>query len=248
MQRIVRAVWLKNLLTLYPELMEATYDLFDWHRIFIGDVPGSFYIEVIIRTVIIYTILIFAIRLMGKRMALQLNVSEMAAMVTLAAAIGIPIQAPDKGILPAVVIAFVVVVTERILSQKAFNNSKVEKVIDGDITVLIENSVLKVETLQQSGMSRLLIFEQVRAHGFHHLGQVKRMYLESSGAFSIVKDETEKPGLSVIPTDDQEYWQEDEKQQQIYVCGNCGAAPGSPELDHLVCSVCNKGDWETAVL
>jgi hypothetical protein len=26
-----------------------------------------------------------------------------------------------------------------------------------------------------------------------------------------------------------------------------GAAPGSPELDHLLCSVCNQGDWETAV-
>jgi uncharacterized membrane protein YcaP (DUF421 family) len=95
------------------------YTLLDWHGLLIGDVPSAFFIEVIIRTVIIYILLITSIRLMGKRMALQLNATEMTAMVALAAAIGVPLQAPDRGIIPAVIIALVVVIAERSLSLLA---------------------------------------------------------------------------------------------------------------------------------
>jgi uncharacterized membrane protein YcaP (DUF421 family) len=93
------------------------FKLTDVHRILIGDVPPAFFIEVIIRTVVIYFLLILSIRLIGKRMALQLNVTELTAMVALAAAIGVPIQAPDRGILPAAVIAVVVVLSERLITR-----------------------------------------------------------------------------------------------------------------------------------
>lgn len=224
---------------------KVDYTSFDWHRIFIGEVPGTFFIEVIIRTVIIYFILITAIRLMGKRMALQLNVTEMTAMVTLAAAIGVPMQAPDKGVLPAVVIALVVVFCERILSKWARDHQQFEKIIHGDINVLIEDAVINFECLQHVGMSKELVMEQVRAHGLDHLGKVKRMYMESSGAFSIVKEEEGRPGLSVIPADDANYWQEQEF-SLVRVCGNCGnLKQGQPE--ESACPACHRQEWVQAV-
>ncbi|MET1055474.1 MAG: YetF domain-containing protein, partial [Pedobacter sp.] len=214
---------------------------------FIGEVPGSFYIEVMIRTVIIYFILILAIRLMGKRMALQLNVTEMAAMVTLAAAIGVPIQAPDKGILPAVVIALVVVLCERILSKRAMMSEKFEEIIHGDIYVLVQDSVINMDCLGASGMSKALIFEQVRAHGINHLGHVKRLYMESSGAFSLVIDTDVKPGLSVMPEHDLDYWLSNDWLSNQYVCANCGNG-GHPEINpELKCSVCQHTVWVQAV-
>jgi hypothetical protein len=39
--------------------------LSDWSRILIGEVPGSFYLEAIIRVVFIYLLLLVAMRLMG---------------------------------------------------------------------------------------------------------------------------------------------------------------------------------------
>ena len=70
--------------------------LADWQRIFVGQVPGSFYLEVILRTAVVYAILQISMRLMGKRMASQLSRTEMVAMVAMAASIGIPIMAPDR--------------------------------------------------------------------------------------------------------------------------------------------------------
>src|SRR4051812_44835391 len=91
----------------------------DWQRIFLGDVPGGFYPEVVLRIAVIYLILMVSMRLMGKRMASQLSRNEMVAMVSLAAAIGIPLQAPDRGILPAFIIAFVVIIIQQIVAWLA---------------------------------------------------------------------------------------------------------------------------------
>ena len=94
----------------------------DWSRILFGEVPASFFLEVLIRAVIFYILLLVSMRLLGKRMSSQLSRNELAALVSLAAAIGVPIMAPDRGILPGFVIALVVVFVGRTISRLAFNN------------------------------------------------------------------------------------------------------------------------------
>lgn len=228
------------------------FKLTDIHRILIGDVPGSFFIEVILRTIIIYVLLILAIRLMGKRMALQLNVTEMTAMVALAAAIGVPIQAPDRGILPAAVIAIVVVLAERIITRITFRNQSAETLFHGDMNVLIEDSVINYGCLKYVSMSKSLVLQQLRAQGIDHLGEVKRLYMESSGAFSLVKNEEPVPGLSVIPDSDQDYWDPAERCPDIFVCSNCGNrseedSSGSSTRPQNKCDRCGSSTWEQAV-
>ncbi|MDB5021638.1 MAG: hypothetical protein JWQ28_2765 [Pedobacter sp.] len=229
-------------------MVKEKYSLGDLHRILIGDVPAVFFIEVIIRTVLIYIILIVSIRLMGKRMALQLNVTEMTAMVALAAAIGVPIQAPDRGILPAAVIAIVVVISERVITRIIMNNKKAETRFQGDMNVLVEESALNFTCIKDVGMSRSLVLQQLRARGIDHLGKVKRLYMETSGAFSIVEQKEIKPGLSVIPEHDQDYWKDVNRREDVCVCSNCGLRRDTPAKNDLECENCGKNQWEPAVL
>jgi uncharacterized membrane protein YcaP (DUF421 family) len=229
-------------------MVKEKYNLGDLHRILMGDVPAAFFIEVIIRTVLIYIILIVAIRLMGKRMALQLNVTEMTAMVALAAAIGVPIQAPDRGILPAAVIAAVVVISERVITRIIMNNKKNETKFQGDMNVLVEDSALNFTCIKDVGMSRSLVLQQLRAHGIDHLGKVKRLYMETSGAFSIIEQKEIKPGLSVIPVHDENYWRDVNRRGDVCVCSNCGLRRDTPAKDDHECDNCGENHWETAVL
>lgn len=228
------------------------FKLTDIHRILIGDVPAAFFIEVIIRTILIYFLLILAIRLMGKRMALQLNVTELTAMVALAAAIGVPMQAPDRGILPAAVIAVVVVLAERGITRFTLRNQTAETVFHGDMNVLIEDSVINYDCLKNVSLSKSLVLQQLRSQGIDHLGEVKRLYMESSGAFSLVKNVETRPGLSVIPEGDEDYWEPHETCTGLYVCGNCGNQDAEnrtsntqiPEKD---CERCGTNSWKEAV-
>src|SRR5687767_14213450 len=103
-------------------MKEEQIQLNDWKRMFLGEVPPEFLIEVIIRMAFLYLLLIFAMRLLGHRMASQLSRNELAALVSLAAAIGVPILAPDRGLLPALVIALVVVAISRLLAWGSYKN------------------------------------------------------------------------------------------------------------------------------
>jgi uncharacterized membrane protein YcaP (DUF421 family) len=53
------------------------------HRLLLGDYPWWFLLEVLLRSWLIYIVLFITMRLMGKRMAAQLSISELAVMITL---------------------------------------------------------------------------------------------------------------------------------------------------------------------
>ena len=224
----------------------ATYQPDDFHRIFLGEVPPVFFIEVIIRTILVFIILIAAIRLMGKRMALQLTANEMVAMVALAAAIGIPLQAPDRGILPAVVIALIVVAVQRLIAKYMVKNQVFEKVSQGDLAILIEDGIINHAAIRHSAVTPERLFEQVRGHGIAQLGQVKRLYLETSGAFTLLENENPPAGLSVIPDYDDNYWEETEFDTERYACKNCGYTEIQLPVSAL-CAHCGKQEWTRAV-
>lgn len=61
-------------------------------RILIGDGPWAFLLEVVVRAALVYVLLLVAMRMMGKRVAAQLSITELAVILMLGAAIGVPIQ------------------------------------------------------------------------------------------------------------------------------------------------------------
>src|SRR4051812_47264131 len=105
--------------------MEQNFKPFDLSRLLIGENPGWFLLEVVLRICIIYLILLIAMRLLGKRVAAQMSVSELAVIVTLGAAVGVPMQVPDRGMLPAVLILAVAICFQRGLSYWGFRNPQV---------------------------------------------------------------------------------------------------------------------------
>src|SRR4051812_42178617 len=92
---------------------EQQIRILDVKRWLIGETPWTFLIEVAVRGVTIYVFLLLAIRLMGKRVAGQLSLSELAIMVTLGAAIGVPMETPQNGLLPGLVILLIAVFYQR---------------------------------------------------------------------------------------------------------------------------------------
>jgi uncharacterized membrane protein YcaP (DUF421 family) len=219
----------------------------DWQRILVGEVPVSFFIELVIRAAFIYLILMVSMRVMGKHMYSQLSRNELATLVSLAAAVGVPLMAPDRGILPAAVIAFVLVAAERAVSAWAAKNPRFEKILQGKGATLISNGVIDVDKLGRVGLSREQLFAQLRSSGILQLGTVKRIYMEANGAFTLVKSEQPVAGLSIIPIVDQALESEMTVQNDLKICSYCGQpAPGSAN-EQTVCPVCHKKNWQCAV-
>jgi uncharacterized membrane protein YcaP (DUF421 family) len=228
------------------DMKKEDIHLFDWQRILMGEVPGSFYIEIIIRAAFVYLLLVVSLRFMGRRMASQLSRNEMAAMVSMAAAIGVPILDASRGLLPAVMIAIVVVCSQRIVSYWAAKNQTFEGISQDISVTLVEDAVLQLPEMKGSGISRELLFAQLRSNGLTHLGYVKRLYMEANGSFTLITEPAPKPGLSLIPEWDSDFLSELEKATDQCVCNHCGNRQPETDADQP-CSRCNHQEWVQAL-
>ncbi|TLV01496.1 YetF domain-containing protein [Dyadobacter luticola] len=219
----------------------------DWQRVFLGDVPGGFYFEVIFRIAVIYVILMVSMRLMGKRMASQVSRNEMIALVSLAAAIGVPLQAPDRGILAAVIIAAVVILMQQCIARLSIINQRTESLTQGDLTVLINDGQLDLSQMKLSGITREKAFAQLRSRGTRHLGEVKRLYFEAGGSFSFVPNEPAVPGLLILPDNDEAFASQVCKVTEQKICKKCGSS-FNVEQDDSKCPHCGAKESTFAVL
>jgi uncharacterized membrane protein YcaP (DUF421 family) len=217
----------------------------DLQRIFIGEANVDFYIEVIIRSIVIYLLLIVSMRLLGQRMASQLSRIEMAAMVSLAAAIGVPLQTPERGLLPAVIIAIVVVCVARIISYYSSRNQKFEELSQDDLDILVENSVLNIPLMKKTRITRERLFAQLRSEGITNLGAVRRLYFEANGTFSLIKNTHPKPGLCILPDWDSDFIEELEMREELF-CLNCGNQK-NPGREEEECPKCGDSVWKNGV-
>lgn len=215
-------------------------------RTFVGEVPAEFYVEVIIRTLFIYVLLIAAMRFMGRRMAAQLSRNEMLSLMVLAAAIGVPLQSPDRGLLPALLIAVVVVLIGRLLSALFVSNQRLEKKFQGNIDALVEDGVMKLDVMKEVRITIDRLCAHVRSEGVTHLGEVKRLYIEANGSFTLVREPHPQPGLSVLPAWDKDFLSEQETSDSVLVCSNCGGKRDIKQPDRL-CTNCGNTRWKKAV-
>ncbi len=220
--------------------------LSDLYRIFIGNVPGIYFIELLLRCLICYTILVVGIRLMGKRMAAQISRNELSSMVLMAAAIGIPVASPDRGIVPGIIIAAVIVLGERLISKRISTNDKLESQLIGDLRPIVKDGYLVIENMSSNRISRDRIFAELRTGGLKHLGKVKRFYFEADGSFTLIEDEQKKEGLSILPDFDKDMLQE-QKQSDTYVCLICGMEKPDQTKPETKCPNCGNTYFAKAI-
>ncbi len=221
--------------------------LWDWQRILIGEAPVEFMLEVFIRTFIIYLLLLIAVRILGKRMSANITTFEMAVMLTLGAVVSVPMQAPDRGLLQGIVILVCVIALHRGLALLTFKSKKLEVLTQGDVSLLVKNGIIDVKELKRSAMSHEQLFAQIRNKNLRHLGQVKRVYLEACGIFSIYESSNPRPGLSILPAKDEKIARAQLKTHSYAACKNCGNITEGLVKEVGKCDNCGAKDWDRAV-
>lgn len=222
--------------------------LSDWMRILFGNVPVSFMFEVFIRTLIMYLLLLFIMRFLGKRMAGQISVTELSVMLLLGAIVSAPMQLPDRGILQGLWLLLIILFLQRGLSWWGTKNVKAEKLTYGEATLLVKDGVLDVNAMMGTRISRPELFRELRSKNIYQLGKVKRVYMEASGSMSIYQSDKEKPGLTILPSSDKDIQQlNKEAGNNLKACCCCGNTQTLTDT-RLPCDCCHSTDWSNAVL
>ena len=226
--------------------------LSDIQRILFGQAPPAFLLEVFIRTLVIYLVLLFIVRWLGKRMSGQLTMMEMAVMLTLGAIVSVPMQMPDRGLLQGVLLLFLILLFQRGITLLGVLNSKFENITEGTSSLLVKNGVLQLEGLEESRISRQQLFAELRQQQIFNLGMVDRIYLEACGLFSVFKAPNARPGLPLYPPNDAGIFETSgpaniplPKQADALVCVSCGWVKTASQ--NSACDNCRHDDFIKAV-
>jgi len=163
-------------------------ELWDWHRILVGDAPNFYLVEVIFRTALIYLALLITLNLMGKRMGGQLTLTEMAVMVTLGALVAVPMQIYDRGLLMGITALVVALLFQRGFNYAGVKNENFEHISQGQLSLLVKDGVFEQEQMKKARISQTQIMSVLRAEKIYNLNQVRRLYLEACGIFSIYEN------------------------------------------------------------
>lgn len=217
---------------------------FDLHRLAMGQVPTQYLLEILLRITFLYVLLVTAMRIMGRRVASGMTRNELLAIASLAGAIGPAVQAPERGLLPPVIVVAMVVAFQRVLARLTRRSGKVETLLQGKIATLVSDGRMDVGVAKRNGISPDLLLAQVRVRGARHLGEVERLYLEEDGTFTLLRHSGERAGLSVIPSWDEDLLKQ-QKRSPDKACSSCGAtfADGARP-----CTYCGAREFVQAVL
>lgn len=200
----------------------------DLKRILIGNAPPEFLLEVLIRTLLIYLLVLVVVRLLGKRMSGQLTLIEMALLIMLGGIIGSPIQIPDRGILTGFIILLTALILQRTINRLAFRHPRIEYLTQGAANILVKDGMLQLEEMRKERISVQQLFASLRDQEIRHLGEVKRVYLEACGIFSVFRSTSPVPGLAIFPPGDEALAKVYRHEEYALVaCQNCGCVSAS---------------------
>ncbi|MFK7602555.1 DUF421 domain-containing protein [Deinococcus sp. SM5_A1] len=224
---------------------------FDWQRIWLGDAPPLFLLEIVFRTAVIFLWLLFLLRLTGKRGLAQLSALELVIVIALGSAAGDPLFYPEVPLLHAMLALALVVAFQRVLARLVVRSEVVESFMEGQPVELVRDGVFNIRVLEGTNLSREDLFEKLRAQGTMQLGEVRRAYFEQDGNLTVFShDRNPPPGLPVVPPWDLEkpvVLSPDEPQQGRVACLDCGRVEQvSGLLDACACG--GKNGWTVAVV
>lgn len=213
--------------------------LSDWYRILFGEAPVAFLIEVFFRTLIVFVLLLICLRLMGKRMAGKITITEMAVMLTIGAIISVPMQIPERGILVGITALACAVLFQRGYTWLAFKSRVVEKGTQGGMDIMVEDGLILLDKLKTNRVSVNQLVSNIRMKGVYNLGSLDRVYMEAGGSFTMYKAEQPKPGLALLPANEnasdfvsvKEGWQS---------CAICGF---TRPVEKTECPNCHHDKW-----
>lgn len=182
--------------------MEDPVIPFDLARMFLGEHPPLFYLEILFRTVVIYGYTLALIRWIGGRSVAQLSMMDMLLVIALGSAVGDATFYPDVPLLQAMLAITVIVALNKALDALAARFKRANQLIDGRPITVVRNGCISVPGRQASDLSMEEVRSLLRRRGVANLGQVEMAFVEEGGGMSVFGRRKPLPGLSLLPPDD----------------------------------------------
>jgi uncharacterized membrane protein YcaP (DUF421 family) len=152
-------------------------------------------LEKMLRPAIVYAFLVVGLRLAGKRELAQLNPFDLVVLLTLSNTVQNAIIGDDTSVTGGIIGAATLLVINYFVVRLLYGHQKIEKIVEGDEDVLVENGQVKTERLKDELITLAELEVAAHRQGFASLRDVERAVLEPGGAVSFIGKEPTKETL-----------------------------------------------------
>ena len=154
---------------------------------------------VCIRTFILYVVVLFALRVMGKSELSKMSTFQMVVLFMIAELASIPIDSPSSSLINGAVAIFTLLFLPVLLSYVSIKNEKFKNFINGRPSIIIDKGMLNVKEMERLRITINDLFEQLRIGNCPSITDVEYAVMESNGQLSIIaKTDQEKLPLVVV--------------------------------------------------
>lgn len=148
----------------------------------------------IIRTLILYLLVVAAMRIMGKRQIGEMQPSELVIAIMISDLASVPMQAIDIPLLAGAVPVLTLLVWEVLMSYVSLKSKRMRRYISGEPSIVVYNGHINENELKRLRFNLNDLMEQLRIAGCPDISNVAAAVLETNGQLSVIEKKQENEG------------------------------------------------------
>jgi uncharacterized membrane protein YcaP (DUF421 family) len=154
-----------------------------WTDMFVFALPVA---EKILRPIVVYFFLVIGLRLAGKRELAQLNPFDLVVLLTLSNTVQNAIIGDDNSVTGGIIGAATLLLVNYLVVRFLFRHEKLDRLIEGEATVLIEHGKILKARLTKEVLSVQELEAAAHKQGFGSLREVDYATLDPSGTICFI--------------------------------------------------------------
>ncbi len=151
-----------------------------------------------VRTLVSYALVVFALRIMGKRQVGELQPSELVVAIMISDLATIPMSDPALPLLSGIVPILTLIAAEMSASLLSLKFPKIRKILTGSPAVIIKKGVICREEMRKNRYNLEDLAEGLRMKDYFDVDDVYMAILETNGSLSVIP----KAGFNPPTADD----------------------------------------------
>ena len=147
----------------------------------------------LIRTIVIYAIVVAVYRFMGKRQIGELQPGELVLAIMLSDLATAPISSVNTPLIIGIFPVVTLMTIEILISYFSQKSVKFRKIVSGSPSIIIENGKINIKELTSLRFSIDDLFEQLRSNGYMTVSDVAFAILVTNGQLSVIPSSQATP-------------------------------------------------------
>ena len=141
----------------------------------------------LLRTLILYIVIMVAMRIMGKRQVGDMQPSDLVVSLLISEIAAMPIDNIDRPIVNGIIAVFLLVFLETALACISLKSGKLRRAVNGAPVIIINRGKVDRSALKRLRITTDELLETLRSQGFFDISTVQYAIIEPNGQLSVLE-------------------------------------------------------------